>query len=273
MSDNSIFETTNGSDQNPNNSGASNTAGVQPNNDITTILSEIKNEQGEPKYKNVQEALNALKHSQSFIPTLKQELEQSRAEAARLKAESEKMAELERTVAALTQGQQKTEPTSPGKVDEETIASIVQKSLNEARLKALRDENLSTVVKTMQEKFGAEAGDKFYGEAQKLGFSKAEINDLAAKNPAAVLQLLGVNQAQGNSKTTPNTSTINTNGMGNQSDSFVRANVKSVMIGATSQEMIDETRNARKLVDELHSQGKSVYDLTDPKVYFQQFKR
>ena len=61
--------------QDQNNGGNSNPPTPSSNDQLANLLTGIKNERGEPKYKDVQTALEALRHSQEYIPTLKQEKE------------------------------------------------------------------------------------------------------------------------------------------------------------------------------------------------------
>lgn len=273
MSDNSLFnQSSNGSDQNQNQNGNGNSQPNQ-NDQLVTMLASIRNENGEQKYKTVEDAMKALLHSQQFIPQLQQEAKAAKDEAERLRTEAAKITQLEATVAELLQGSKKSTEVTPPVIDEAAIADVVQKTLTKTQAEAVRQANLSTVVKTMQEKFGTEVEAKFYGKAQELGMSKAEINELAAKSPAAVFQIFGITDGGKPTQSAPNQSTVNTSVFNQNPDTKVGANKKSLMLGATSEDIRDEQRNARAMVDELHAQGKSVHDLTDPRVYFATFKR
>jgi len=70
MSNPSLF------DNNQNNGGATppQENNPLPSDDLSTLLSGIKNERGEQKYKDVKTALEALKHSQEYIPEVKSKL-------------------------------------------------------------------------------------------------------------------------------------------------------------------------------------------------------
>lgn len=275
MSDSSIFGNQNngGADQPPANQGGVSNTPPQNTPNYADLLMGIKNEDGQPKYRTVEDALKALQHSQSFIDQLKNESATARAEAEAARAEAARVAEIERSVQKLIEGQnQPPVSTTPQAVDENAIAALVQRTLAETQQKTTREQNLSTVVKKLQERFGAEADVKFYSKAQELGFTKAEINDLAAKSPAAVFQLIGITET-GKPQASPFQSSFNTSGFSNTGDTYVKANTKSVLLGATSQEVADEASASRKMVDELHAQGKSIQDLTNPRVYFQHFKR
>ncbi len=55
-------------------------AAPQPSDNVfADQLASITNERGEPKYKDLPTALQALKHSQEYIPSLKQENETLRS--------------------------------------------------------------------------------------------------------------------------------------------------------------------------------------------------
>lgn len=252
----------------PANQGAQGTApNANPDNDLATLLGNIKNERGEPKYKNVQEALKALSHAQQFIPELKskeQELEQKLNDAL---GKLSKMEELERTVLELTQRKPQ-ETTTPSGVTAEEVAELVNRTLTKTQQEAIQKQNLDTVTNTVKAKFGDKAAEVFYGKAREMGMSNEEMNRMAAQAPKAVLKLIGIED--GVAQQRPSV-TFNTDGFQPGPNTMIGRNKNSALIGATSQEIKEESDNARKMAEELRSQGKSVHDLTDPKVYFQLF--
>jgi len=154
---------------------------------------------------------------------------------------------------------------------EEQVAALVSKSLTQAQQADIAKNNLSKVVDTVKQAFGDKAEEVFYGKAKELGMSMEEINSLAARTPVAALKLLGV---EGSTPTPQpnNAGSINTSAFQPAQDSLIGKNAKSALIGATTADLNAESANARKMVDELHSQGLTVHDLTDPKVYFKHFK-
>lgn len=238
---------------------------------LATLLMSIKNENGEPKYRTLQDALVALKHSQDYIPQLKQTLSQREQELAEARREAARIAEVERSIAELTQS--KNAPATPGSdLTEEKIAELVANTLSRRETETERKKNLDTVIQTVHAKFGPDSEKVFYGRAKELGFSVQEFNELAAKSPATVLSLLNVS-ASTPTGLPPTQSSVNTAGLQPRVDSFISHNPKSILLGATTQEVLEESRAAGKMVDELHAQGKTVHDLTDPKVYFKTFKR
>ena len=243
-----------------------------PNNSLADLLSTIKNERGEPKYKDATEALNGLKHAQEYIPTLKQELSQKDIELQVLRAENQRLKSVEETVLELTQqrASQERQPTSQG-LNAEQIAELVNQSLSQREAKVSQASNLQSVVASLQQSFGADAEKVFYDKAKELGMSVVEMNALAAKSPKAVLSMLNVKTEH---KTVQPFSqgTVNTNAYQPKQDSFIGRNPKSALIGATTQDIQEASNRAKNMVTELHAAGMSVHDLSDPKIYNKYFK-
>lgn len=256
------------------NSGNSNNpAPSQVNEPFADLLGSIKNEQGQPKYNNPVDALNALKHSQEFIPQLKQENASLRSEIEQLRAQVEKLKGVEEVVERLTSQQNNT--ATPGKVlDENAIADLVQRTLSKREVEAIQKANVTSVVQTLQSQFGQEAEKAFYGKAQELGMSVQQMNSLAATSPQAVLQLFGVQKRDAGKVNTPSAvpAGVNTAGFQPKQDTYIARNTKGVTVGATSQEVADELHAAKKMVEELQQQGMSVDDLSNPKNYKKFFR-
>jgi len=242
-------------------------------NSFADLLGSIKNERGEPKYKDVQTALDALKHSQDFIPQLKTEKEQLEIKLANLQKEVERLSTVEDTVTKLTSGQSQQATQTPTGLSAEEVANLVTQTLSQRETKATQDANLKVVVSQLQESFGKDAEVNFYSKAKELGMSVEEMNTLAAKSPQAVFKILGIEKKQeiGTTRSTSTKPSINTAGYQPQNESLLGRNKKPVILGASTEELHMERDNSNKLVEELHNQGLSTYDLTDPKTYFKYF--
>lgn len=268
----SIFNNQNPPAPQDQNNGGSNTPTPPSGDNYADQLMSIKNERGEPKYKTVQDALNALKHSQDYIPQLSDKLRQQEQELAEAKAAAVKIAELENTLKALTQNNNKPDsPPAPPGLSAEQVADLVSQTLTRQQQETVSQQNLDTVIATVTKAFGDKSEEVFYGKAKELGMSVAEINTLAAKTPTAALKLLGLDTTTSAPPPASNNA-INTSAFQPKQDTFVTKNAKPTLIGATSADLREESVNSRKMVDELHAQGMSVHDLTDPKVYFKHFK-
>lgn len=257
---------------NQNNGGASNPPNGNQSNPLADLLGSIKNDRGETKYKTVEDALNALKHSQDYIPQLSDKLRQQEQELAEAKAAAAKITELENTLKALTQNanNQQSSPPAPAGLSAEEIANLVNQTLTQKQQADLAKANIGTVVSAVTKAFGDKSEEVFYGKAKELGMSVEDINALASRTPTAALKLLGLDSAKPSAPYSGGG--INTSGFQPTQETFVGKNAKPTLIGATSSDLRQESVNSRKMVDELHSQGLTVHDLTDPKLYFKHFK-
>jgi LysM repeat protein len=243
------------------------------NDPFATMLADIKNADGQPKYKDVQTALAALKASQEFIPTLQAKLAEETATAAALAAEASRAKELERLVESLTKP---STPSSPppsapqgAPVD---IAAEIQKALLAQRTSEVAKTNTDSVIARLHAEYGTEAEKTFYAKAQENGLSVAEINALAAKSPKAVYSLLGLSsESKRQPNVAPTGSTINTAGFTPAVDSLIGKNKVGTRLGATTQDTIAEVRRSKEMIVQLEAQGLSVNDLTDPKFFFKHF--
>jgi hypothetical protein len=273
MTDQSIF---NGNENQPatqpNQSAAQPAQPVQTPDPIADLLASVKNERGEAKYRDVTEALNGLKHAQEYIPSLKNELSAKDQALAAALAEVERLKAVEESVRAFTsQPAPAVQPTAPV-FDEKKIADLVTQTLTQREVQSAQKANLSTVVTSLQQSFGADAEKVFYDKATELGMSMEEMNVLAAKSPKAVLTMLGVKVGAQSSSVAHIPGSVNSSAYQPRQDSFVGRNNKSAMIGATTEDLQMEAHNSRKMVEELHAAGLTVHDLSDPKVYKKYFK-
>lgn len=238
------------------------------------LLGSVKNDRGEPKYKNVEDAFKALTHSQQFIPQLEAENKQLKSQLEMLQKQMEKFNNIEENLSRLTSNQASEGTTNQTAIDEKTIAEITERTLAQREAQARQKANLSLVTKTMLEKFGDNAEKEFYRKASEMGMDAQTINGLAASSPQAVLRLFGIDGTQKRdvSSTAPNKGEINTVNFEQKPDSFVGRNKKSFSAGATTQDYMEEAASSKRMVEELHEQGLSVSDLSDPKKYFSTFK-
>lgn len=251
----------------------SNTGVAQPDSDVATLLGSIKNERGEPKYKDLPTALASLKHTQTeFIPTLLAEKKKLQEELEALRASSEKIETLEKTVMALTQKSEEVLPTSNPGMTEEKIAELVQNTLSKKQQEAVMQSNITTVASQVKSTFGDKAEEVFYGKARELGLTNEEFNSLAAKTPKAVLSLLGLTGGTP-SLPSPMQSGLNTSAFQQTKDSAIRKNTKPVLVGGSTEDFANEAKQSLALANELHDQGLDMRYLADPKNYIKFFGR
>lgn len=260
------------------NGGAATPPNGQSHDPIADLLGSIKNERGEPKYRDLPTALEALRHSQEFIPQVKTQLEEKEKKLAELAAENARLKTVEETLARLTSPGQPPQTTpvqnQNNGLSAEAVAELVTKTLTQREAEAIQKANISQVVAKASEVFGAEAQKVFYEKAKEVGLSAEQINNLAKQSPQAVFNLLGMTQSTKPNGGFPNPTqgSINTAGYQPSPQSYLGKNPTPVILGASTEQLMQEKDNAKRLVEQLHEQGLSTYDLTDPKVFFKHFK-
>lgn len=249
MSDQDIFE-----DKNTPAVPDKETANQNPEpvaNTYDDLLRNIRNpETGEPKYKTLEDALKALAHTQEFIPQLQQENAQYKKDLELSREELAKSAGALEALDRLAQPQAIENATpAPQAPDERAIDELVERALNKRQTQAQQKENKEKVIKQLTEKYGDKAGEQFYAKAEQLGLDRKTMNELAAKSPDAVLAYFGESKAP---SVQPNTGTVKSEGIEPPKKQFgpLSAPAKSVMVGATTNDLVEEMRRHRQAVYE-----------------------
>lgn len=219
-------------------------------NAYADLLSTIKNEAGAPKYDSVEKALEALKHAQDFIPTLKSELEKKDEELAALRVSKEKFDNLEAVVQRLTANPPNVEEIPPATrgLDEQAVSNLVKKTLAETEMTRKAMENLDKVQKALTEKFKDKAQEAIRQRAEELGVTPADLGELAKKSPALALQLF--NTKLGN---TPSVTTGSvTSSLQPTKEPPVGPPERSILSGASSAELRDYFSRVKSEVYKKH---------------------
>ncbi len=210
-------------------------------NPFADQLGSIRNEKGEPKYTSVDTALDALKHSQEYIPKLTQEKQQLEDMVNDLKAKLEAKERLQEAL----QGQPPQEPTQPqasSGLSEEDFDRLLEERLAQRQAAAASQSNQARVNQELIAKFGANASAEVTKKASELNMTKTEFGQLAQKNPDMVLALFG---AGGSTKPT-----FGSHRLPNQQPQHTELTkpAKSLLAGATSQEQAEFMRKVRAKV-------------------------
>lgn len=194
MSDQTMFDGTNTQQQ----ATPANTSQSDP---FVDKLMAIRNENGEPKYKTVESALDALAASQSFIETLKQEKKAVEEERDRIAAERNQLGNIDDFVKKLSPNTQSQNPsatpTNTQGLSEERVAQLLQETLKTRDMAAEQQRNLDAVVGALSQVHGDKASLYISQKAKELNTTPAALKELAKANPTMALTLLGA----GNVKT------------------------------------------------------------------------
>jgi hypothetical protein len=201
------------------------TAPVLPD-EVAALVGEGK------KYKTAEDALKAIPHAQGHIAKLEQELKELRE--SQIQARS-----IDELYEVLASRQAPAEATPPAQgYDDKTLDAVLERKLEEKRVRDMQLGNLSIVDKALKDKFGDKAKEAFDAKAKELGVSTQFLQDVAARSSQAALELFGAIQKPAPISSTP-AGTINTQSLA------PKTNVpRTVMAGATSQELLAGWRAA-----------------------------
>lgn len=208
-------------------------------------LKEIKNEAGEQKYDSLDKAIEALKHSQEYIPELKSNLSQKDQEIENLKAELQKKAALEEIVEKLTakQAEQTSNPQASG-LDEQAVLNLVQGySAEQEKAKTLA-QNEASVSEALFSQFGDKTPEIVAEKAKELGLSVNDLKDLSQRSPKAALNLFKVEAEQG-AKIADSSVRLPLN---KQEDYTLEPPEKSLLNGASTKDQVEYLRKVRENV-------------------------
>lgn len=167
------------------------------NNPFADKLNKIVNDEGKPKYKDVDTALDALDASQKFIEQLKREKREAEEKAEAVRLELEKVGNIEEFVKKLKPNAEPMKPETMTKeaeykgLSEEQVAKLLEQKLNERSQKEKADQNLAAVNAELVKKFGDQAVAAVKQKADELGTTPAALQELAKTNPKMIITLFG----------------------------------------------------------------------------------
>jgi hypothetical protein len=161
-------------------------------------LGQIKDGEGNPKYKDTSTALSALNSSQLHITTLEAERANDRAEIERLREEVTKREAVEDVVNRLSQNTQvpptkgETSPNANG-LDADAVVNLIRQTFASNEQETVAKTNRTSVLQQLAAKFGdGEALNNAVAvRAAELGTTPANIGKMAEQTPELVLQLFG----------------------------------------------------------------------------------
>jgi DNA-binding CsgD family transcriptional regulator len=208
-------------------------------------LAVIKNERGEPKYKDLPTALDALRSSQEYIPQLKQDNESLRAELEQLKAQVSQHSNLEETIERLTS--QRQQPTQEGNgLTPEQVQEMLEQSLTQRETAQSAKLNAQKVEQAITQKYGDKTRDVVAQRAKELGISPAKLGSLASESPDMVLALFNVKQTS--SQGHPSSSSVSIPPINPSKSSEVGRPEKSLLSGAKYSDQRDYMKKVTQSV-------------------------
>lgn len=215
-------------------------------------LMSIKNERGEPKYNSIETALDALKHSQEYIPQIKSEAERWKAEAERLQAELAQRASIEDTISKFTTQRTPEAPSTtteaPKALDESAVEAMLQRALTAREQKQLAEQNLSAVSAQLTQKYGEKAKEVLASKAAELGMSMESVKQIASSSPSAVLAWFNTSSPAPSGA--PVRSTVSL--PDTPRDAELKSPSKSLLRGASSKDQIEFLKKIREEVYRKH---------------------
>jgi hypothetical protein len=210
----------------------------QPQVPVTDqLLGMIVNDQGQPKYNSIEDALKGASAAQQHIAKLE-------AENAGLRSVADQAASAEDIIKAVqaSQGEQEPAlaPAQAPQVTEADLASLVERTIVNREVQTKENANINTVALRSREAYGEKAEEMFYSKAAEKGLSREMVNTLAAQSPQAVFDLLGIKSASA-ATPAPTTPSMKMNGYTPATDK-----PKSAMGHITDGELM-ESWNAHKV--------------------------
>jgi len=218
---------------------------------FTNQLSMIKNENGEQKYNDVPKALDALAHSQSYIPQLKSEVDTQAAEIARLTEELSKRAAVEDVVGKLTaqQAQPESTPQVSG-MNEQEVLNLVQNFSAQQSAQTQASSNEKQVSDALFGQYGDKTQEVVASKASELGMTVEALQSLSQTSPQAALQLF--NQASGSPAPKATSGSVNIP-TSFQKEEGLAPPEKSLLRGASTKEQIEYLHKVRDAVYQKHN--------------------
>ncbi len=189
------------------------------------------------KYKTEQAALESIPFAQAHIKNLE-------AQLADFKAKEENNKTMDDYLAEIKEASKPTAPavpevSAPQEIDYDKLGGLVDAKIEGVRKQEVFDSNILSVVNKLTEQCGSrEEADKVYKiKASELALSIADMNKMAGDRPDLLLKLINVN-----TKLDSNSSNGGLNIDALNLDKPAEPPRKSVMSGATSNDMINAWR-------------------------------
>lgn len=223
---------------------------VQDIKDADQLLGMIKNDQGEQKYQDTTQALNALINAQEHIRKVE-------ADNAALREATSKAATMDEVLNALSAKAPAAvapEPQVPhaeevqapaAAVDPAELENLVKQMLTQQTAEQQMASTRDQLVSRIQTQYGEAASTKLYGTFAALGYSQEETNNLLATKPKMVETLLELDKAPPRGTQAPST---NASHFQHKPETPAPSPFKAV----TTAELVDSWRHTANAVNKEH---------------------
>jgi len=207
-------------------------------NAFANQLAEIKNERGEPKYKDLPTALEALKASQEYIPQLKSRTQELEGQVNALQEQLSKQASLEEFMERLQKPSeqaptQEQQPESQGGVTLEQLQSLIEQTLQNKERQTMAERNSQTVETALREAYGDSVRDVIAAKAQEYGMTPERIQEISKESPQLALSMFDLKPQ---SQRKPSISSANIPPIKPNQHPELKRPEKSLLLGASGRE-------------------------------------
>lgn len=209
---------------------------------LNNILKNIKNENGEQKYSTLDKALEALLHSQQYIPQLKTEISSKEREIELMKQQLDNSNSVENLLNSFKEQEQQTEPVQ--KPNELDISQLVLKTIEEREKNNIKVNNIKTVDNHLVNLYGDKAAEVMRKKASELGVTPKQLAELSETSPAIVINLF---KPETNTTVTPLKSGAN---IGITQPVQTQFEQKNLMRGAKTKDIVDYVSKIKQAVYE-----------------------
>ena len=206
-------------------------------NDVPSVLGLVTNEDGSPKYANVEEGFKALAAAQEHIQTLETENSTFREDLSKRQTTEELLTEIKNQ----SQPERVQDPSSNKGIDPAQVSTLVEQTMTaREQAKAVQD-NQQNVVQTLRGHFGDNAEKAFADKATELGVSVPYLEEIAGRSPKAALMYFDLKST---SSIPQASGTVNT-----ESIAPVQDLPSAKIAGGSTKDLVNAWNNAGKLID------------------------
>lgn len=167
-------------------------------NPYESLLKEITDPEGRPKYSSVEDALKANKHAQTHIQTLEQENKRFKEENTRMEELFEKLSSKEQQATTEEESATTAQSESPKPegeqqaVNKEDLFAEFEARMSQKQKEQIEKQNKETAVQRLQAAYDDKAADAIKARAKELDVTPEFLLDMAATSPKAFYTTMGL---------------------------------------------------------------------------------